>query len=88
MFSKLGAAEAAAGVRTPSLLRTHPLSDARVAKVRKELPAAEAEWARAGCAAPRSAWRQFVDVLGGVAGEVEAPVELREEEEEEEGGRW
>lgn len=84
VFSKLGAAEAATGVHTPTLLRTHPLSDARVDRVRKELPAATEEWARAGCAAPRAAWRQFVDVMAGEEREVPGPPGA----EAAEGGRW
>ena len=74
VFAKLGAAEAASGgPQVPTMLRTHPLSADRVDRVHAEMPAARALYEKAGCRAPRSMFRQFVDVLAGEEGEVVVP---------------
>ena len=72
VFEKLGEAErAAGGGSVPAFMRTHPLSDRRVKRVRAELPAARLLYEKAGCSLPRSALRQFVNVLTGEEEEVE-----------------
>ena len=74
VFEKLGEAERRAsggGAGVPAFMRTHPLSDKRVKRVRAELPAARLLYEKAGCSLPRSALRQFVNVLTGEEEEVE-----------------
>lgn len=72
VFEKLGEAERrAGGDGIPAFMRTHPLSDRRVKRVRAELPAAMLLYEKAGCSLPRSALRQFVNVLTGEEEEVE-----------------
>ena len=73
VFEKLGEAErrAGGGASIPAFMRTHPLSDKRVKRVRAELPAARLLYEKAGCSLPRSALRQFVNVLTGEEEEVE-----------------
>lgn len=95
MFTKLGQAEArAGGPHVPTMLRTHPLSEDRVARVHAELPAALELYSQAGCRAPRSVFRQFVDVMKGAEEEVPHPPVVREvapgvwEIVEEEGEGW
>ena len=73
VFTLLGRVEADAGVHIPAMLRTHPLSEARVRRVEQELPAAMELWREAGCSLPRRALRQFIDILGGEEVEVEVP---------------
>jgi hypothetical protein len=74
VFAKLGQAEAAAGgPQVPTILRTHPLSDDRVQRVKADLPAAMEYYSQAGCRAPQSAFRQFVDILKGEEQEVPHP---------------
>lgn len=77
VFTKLGQAEAeaerATGMHTPAMLRTHPLSEARVKRVQAELPAAMELWSEAGCALPQSRFRQFMDILAGEERDVERP---------------
>jgi metalloendopeptidase OMA1, mitochondrial len=74
VFAKLGEAEArAGGPQVPTFLRTHPVSESRVQRVKAELPAAMEFYSKAGCRAPRSAFRQFVDVLRGEEQEVPHP---------------
>ena len=77
VFEKLGEAErrAGGGGNVPAFMRTHPLSDKRVKRVRAELPAARLLYEKAGCSLPRSALRQFVNVLTGEEEEVEVVVE-------------
>jgi predicted Zn-dependent protease len=66
VFEKLGAVErAAGGAAMPKLLRTHPLSDARVAAIRRHLPAAERLAEAAGCAAEPAG---FLETFGAFAG--------------------
>ena len=75
VFEKLGEAERrAGGGGVPAFMRTHPLSDRRVKRVRAELPAARLLYEKAGCSLPRSALRQFVTVLTGEEEEVEIAV--------------
>ena len=79
VFTKLGEAEArSGGPKTPTLLRTHPLSEDRVARVHAELPAALELYSQAGCRAPRSMFRQFVDVMAGEEREEAHPQTVQE----------
>lgn len=81
VFEKLGEAERrAGGGSVPAFMRTHPLSDRRVKRVREELPAARLLYEKAGCSLPRSALRQFVNVLTGEEEEVEVVVGRRRDE--------
>lgn len=79
VFAKLGEAEAkAGGPQVPTMLRTHPLSEDRVDRVNADLPAALELYSQAGCHAPRSMFRQFVDVMKGEEAEVAHPPVVRE----------
>ena len=82
VFTLLGAVERQAGVHVPAMLRTHPLSEARVRRVERELPAAMEIWSASGCElGPRRALRQFLDILAGEEADVEVPVAAT-------GGAW
>ena len=70
VFEKLGEVERRASGgggagAVPNFMRTHPLSDRRVKRVKQELPAARLLFEKAGCALPRETLRRFVNVLTG-----------------------
>jgi Zn-dependent protease with chaperone function len=65
--------------QTPSK-QQHPLSEARVKRVRQELPEAMKLYEKAGCSLPRSSLRQFINVLTGEEEEVEFGSRRQEEE--------
>ena len=90
VFTKLGEAERelekATGMHTPAMLRTHPLSDARVMRVQAELPAAMELWSEAGCGLPGGRFRQFLDILGGVEHDEARPPPPQQQRERAGGG--